>query len=79
MDILNDEQAAFQTRKRRLGFKVNLKRETETLVIATQNNATGTNNIKTRTHKTQKNSICRLCGDRHEMIKHIIRECSKLT
>ena len=29
--------------------------------------------------KTQQNSNCRLCGDRDEMINHIISECSKLT
>ena len=54
------------------------KRETESLLIAAQNNAIKTNHIKTRKGKTQQNSKCRLCGDRDETINHIISECSKL-
>ena len=44
--------------------KGNLKRETESLLIAAQNNAIRTNNIKARIDKTQQNGKCRLCGDR---------------
>ena len=44
--------------------KGNLKRETESLLMAAQNNATRTNHIKARIVKTQQNSKCRLCGDR---------------
>ena len=58
--------------------KGNLKRETEPLLIAAQDNAIRTNHIKARTDKTQQNSKCRLCGDRDETINHIISECSKL-
>ena len=58
--------------------KGNLKRETESLLIAAQDNAIRTNHIKARIDKTQQNSKCRLCGDRDEMINHIISECSKL-
>ena len=58
--------------------KRNLKRETESLLIATQNNAIGTNHIKARIDKMQQNSRCRLCGDRDESINHIINECSEL-
>ena len=54
------------------------KRETESLLITTQNNAIRTNHIKARIDKTQQNSKCRLCGDRDETINHIISECSKL-
>ena len=53
-------------------------RETESLLIAAQNNVIRTNHIKTRIDKTQQNSKCRLCGDRDETINHIIREYSKL-
>ena len=53
-------------------------RETESLLIASQNNAIRTNHIKARIDKTQQNSKYRLCGDRDETINHIIRECSKL-
>ena len=58
--------------------KGNLKRETESLLIAEQNNAIRTNHIKTRIDKTPQNNKCRRCGDRDETINHIISECSKL-
>ena len=58
--------------------KGHFKRETESLLIATQNNAIRTNHIKARIDKTQQNSKCRLCRDRDETINHIISECSKL-
>ena len=58
--------------------KENFKRETESLLIAVQNNAVRTNHIKARIDKTQQNSKCRLCGDRDETINHIISECNKL-
>ena len=58
--------------------KGNFKRETESLQIATENNAIRTNHIKASIDKTQQNSKCRLCGDRDETINHIISECSKL-
>ena len=53
-------------------------RETESLLIATQNNAIRTNHIKARIDKTQQNSRCRLCGDRDETINCIRSECIKL-
>ena len=58
--------------------KGNFKRETESLLIAAQNNAIRTNHIKARIDKTQENSKCRLCSDRDETISHMISECSKL-
>ena len=58
--------------------KSNLKRETESFLIAAQDNAIRTNHIKARIDKMQQNSKCRLCGDRDETINHIISECSKL-
>ena len=58
--------------------KGNFKRERKSLLIAAQNNAIRTNQIKARIDKTQQNSKCRLRGDRDETINHIISECSKL-
>ena len=58
--------------------KGNFKRETESLLIAAQNNAVRTNHIKARIDKMQQNSKCRLCSDKDETITHIISECSKL-
>ena len=53
--------------------KGNLQRETESLLIAAQDNAIRTNHIKARMDKTQQISKCRLCGDRD-----VISKCSKL-
>ena len=58
--------------------KGNLKRETESLLMAAQNSAIRTSHIKARIDKTQQNSKCRLCGDRDETSNHMISECSKL-
>ena len=58
--------------------KGNLKRETESLLIAAQKTAIKTNHIKARINKTQQSSRCRLCGDRDETINPIISECSIL-
>ena len=58
--------------------KGNFKRETESLLIAVQNNAIRTNHIKAGIDKTQQNSKCRLWGGKDETINHIISECSKL-
>ena len=53
-------------------------RETESLLIAIQNNAIRTNHIKARIDRTQQNSRCRLCDDGHKKNHHIISECSNL-
>ena len=58
--------------------KGKFKRETESLLIAAQNNAIRTNHINARIDKMQQNSKYRLCRDRHETINYIISECSKL-
>ena len=58
--------------------KGSFKRETESLLIAAQDNAIRTNHVKARIDKTQQSCTCRLCGDRDETINHIISECSKL-
>ena len=53
-------------------------RETESLLLAAQNNAIRTNYIKGKIDQTQQNRKCKLRGDRDETINHIISECSKL-
>ena len=57
--------------------KGNFKRYTKYLLIAAQNNAIRSNQIKARIDKMQQNSKCRPCGDRDKSINHIISECSK--
>ena len=58
--------------------KRNCKRETEFLLIATQNNVIRDNYIKATADHTQLNSKCRLCDDKDETINHLRRGCSKL-
>ena len=55
-----------------------LKRETESLPRAAQNNTLRINYIKTKIHNTQQNSSCKLYDDKDETINHILSECSKL-
>ena len=53
-------------------------RETESFLIAAQNNVIRADYVKVRTDKTQQNSKCRLCSERDEIINHIMRERRKL-
>ena len=46
--------------------------------MVAQNNVMKSVHIKARIDMIQQNSKCRLCGERDEMINHIISECSKL-
>ena len=54
------------------------QRETETFLIAAQNNAIRINYLKVKIDKSQQNSKCRLRSNRDETINHIIIKCSKL-
>ena len=58
-------------------IKGNLKKETESILIAVQNNASRTRDFKAKKDKT-KYSKCRLSGDKKEKINLIINECSRL-
>ena len=55
----------------------NLKWETESFLIAAQNNAMRTNYIKATIDNTQQNSKRIFSEDRNETDNHIIRECNK--
>ena len=52
-------------------------RETESLLIAAQNNAIRTNYVNTKIDKAQPNSKGTLCDHRDETINHIISDCNK--
>ena len=60
-------------------IKRNLMRETESLLIAAQDNAIKTNNIEAKIDKTQQNNSRWLCRDGDETINHIISEWGKLS
>ena len=55
-----------------------LKRETESLIVAAQNESIRTNLIKAKIDKSQGDSLCRVCSKVDESIDHIVSGCSKL-
>ena len=54
------------------------KRETESLIVAAQNQSIRTNLVKARIDKSQGDSLCRMCRKVDESIDHIVSGCSKL-
>ena len=55
-----------------------LKRETESLIVAAQNQSIRTNLVKARIDKINGDSLCRMCRKVDESIDHIVSGCSKL-
>ena len=55
-----------------------IKRETESPIMAAQEQAIMKNAIKAKTDKTQAESKCRLCGKVDETVRHIVCECPML-
>ena len=55
-----------------------LKRETESLIVAAQNQSIRTNLVKARIDKSQGDSLCRMCRKVDESIDHFVSGCSKL-
>ena len=55
-----------------------LKKETESLIVATQNRSIRTNLVKAKIDKRQRDSLCRMCRKVDESIDHIVSGCSKL-
>ena len=55
-----------------------LKRETESLIVAAQNQSIRTNLVKARIDKSQGDSLFRVCGKLDEIIDRIGSGCSKL-
>ena len=55
-----------------------LKRETESLIVAAQNQTIQTNLVKARIDKSQGDYLCRVCRKVDESIDHIVSSCSKL-
>ena len=55
-----------------------LKKETEGLIFAAQDQALRTNWIKKHIDKRDVSEKCRMCGVRDESVDHLIAECEKL-
>ena len=55
-----------------------LKKETEEMMMAAQEQALRTRNIRKVIDKEKISEICRMCGEREETVAHIVSECKKL-
>ena len=55
-----------------------LKRETENLIVAAQNQSIRTNLVKAKIDRSQKYTLCRLRKKADESINHVVRGCTKL-
>ena len=55
-----------------------LKKETEGMILAAQDQALPTRNYKVAVMKEQGSKKCRMCGERDETVMHILSECEKL-
>ena len=55
-----------------------LKKETEGLIFAAQDQALRTNAVKARIENENVSSKCRMCGSDDETVQHILCSCSKL-
>ena len=55
-----------------------LKRDTESLIVAAQNQSVRRNLVKAKIEKSQGDSLCRVCRKLDESIDHTVSGCSKL-
>ena len=55
-----------------------LKRETETLIVAAQNQSIKTNLVQAKIDKSQGDSLCGVCRKVDESKDHMVSGCSKV-
>lgn len=55
-----------------------LKKETEGLIFAAQDQALRTNAVKARIENQNVSSKCRMCGSHDETVQHILCSCPKV-
>ena len=53
-------------------------KETESLIVAAQNQSIRVNLVKAKIDKSQKDRLCRLRMKADESIDHVVSRCSKL-
>ena len=70
---INDQEKSWHWVKK--GY---LKKETEGLIMAAQDQAIRTNWIRHNIDKEDISPLCRLCGERGETVSHIVSECKEL-
>ena len=56
----------------------NIKRETESLIFAAQEEALRKNQIKAKIDQSQADDKCRMCGNANETINHLTNKCAKM-
>ena len=56
-----------------------LKKETEGMITAAQDQALRTNAIKAKVEKQSLSPFCRMCVKKDDSMGHLVGECSKLT
>ena len=59
--------------------KINIRANTEDLIMAAQEKALNTRAVAQKIYHTVQDSRCRLCTQHSETVEHIISGCSKLT
>ena len=55
-----------------------LKKETEGMIVAAQDQVLSTNAIKVKIYKQKGSPMCRLCGLKEETVDHLVSSCSKI-
>jgi hypothetical protein len=55
-----------------------LKKETEGLLVAAQDQALRTNAIKVKIDHQAGSPLCRLCGEKEETVDHLVSSCGKI-
>ena len=55
-----------------------MKKETEALIVAAQDQALSTNAVKVKIYKQEGTTACRMCKNKDETVGHLLSECSKL-
>ena len=55
-----------------------LKKEIDGIIMAAQEQALRTRNIRKAIDKEKISGMCRMCGEREETVAHIVSECKKL-
>ena len=55
-----------------------VKRETENIIVAAQNQSIRTNLVTAKIDKSHGDSLCKMCIKVDESIDHVVSGCSKL-
>ena len=79
MGISSDKMTRLYTRRPGHGYERETLIESESFLIAAQNNAIRTSYVKAKIDNTQQERKCSLCCEKDLTINHLVSEYSKLT